>query len=112
MGLLVSHQWNLAGSNDQAHSVTGGQYFYAIGLGKGWQIASGPNFAYNWLADSDQALTLPVGIGVAKTTKFGSTPVKFQVQVQYFVEQPDAFGPEWLLKFSMTPVIKNLFARN
>jgi hypothetical protein len=49
---------------------------------------------------------------VAKTTKLGSTPVKFQVQVQYFVEQPDAFGPEWLLKFSMTPVIKNLFARN
>jgi hypothetical protein len=92
--------------------VTAGQYFYAVGLGKGWQIASGPNFSYNWLADSDQALTLPVGIGVAKTTKLGSTPVKFQVQVQYFVEQPDAFGPEWLLKFSMTPVIKNLFARN
>ena len=25
-------------------------------------------------------------------------------------EQPDAFGPEWLLKFTVTPVVKNVFA--
>ena len=93
------------------HSVTAGQYFYAIGLGKGWQIASGPNFAYDWKADdSDQALTLPIGLGIAKTTSVGNTKVKFQVQAQYFVEQPDAFGPEWLFKFTATPVITNPFA--
>ena len=109
VGGLINHQWNVAGSNDDTHSVTAGQYFYAIGLGDGWQFASGPNFSYDWKADSDQALTLPVGLGLAKTTKFGAMPVKFQAQVQYFVEQPDAFGPEWLLKFSVTPVIKNPF---
>ena len=109
VGAVVSHQWNVAGSNDDTHSVTAGQYFYAIGLGNGWQIASGPNFSYDWKADSDQRLTLPLGFGVAKTTKIGTTPVKFQAQVQYFVEQPDAFGPEWLLKFTVTPVIKNPF---
>jgi hypothetical protein len=91
--------------------VTAGQYFYAVGLGKGWQIAAGPNFSYDWLADSDQALTLPLGIGMAKTVKFGATPVKFEAQVQYFAKQPDAFGPEWLLKFSVIPVIKNPFVR-
>jgi hypothetical protein len=109
VGALISHQWDVGGSNNDAHSVTAGQYFYAIGMGNGWQIASGPNFSYDWKADSDQALTLPVGLGLAKTTKFGATPVKFQAQVQYFVEQPDAFGPEWLLKFTVTPVIKNPF---
>ncbi|MDH3869669.1 MAG: hypothetical protein OEU57_08330, partial [Desulfuromonadales bacterium] len=62
-----------------------------------------------WEADSDQALTLPLGIGVAKTTKVGSIPIKYQFQVQYFVEQPDAFGPEWLFKFTATPVISNPF---
>jgi hypothetical protein len=36
--------------------------------------------------------------------------MKFQLQLQYFVEQPDAFGPEWLLKFSVTPVVRNVFA--
>ena len=110
LGAVVNHQWNVAGSNDDYHSVTAGQYFYAIGLGNGWQIASGPNFHYDWQADSDQAWTLPVGIGIAKTAKIDTTPTKFQLQLQYFVEQPDAFGPEWLLKFSVTPVVRNVFA--
>ena len=61
------------------------------------------------LADSDQAWTFPLGLGVAKTFKMGNTPVKFQAQAQYFVEQPDAFGPQWLFKFTITPVIKNPF---
>ncbi len=86
------------------------QYFYAYGLGNGWQIASSPVITYNWHADSDQALTLPLGIGVAKTTKLSGKPWKFSAQVQYFVEQPDTFGPDWLLKFTVTPVVQNKLA--
>jgi hypothetical protein len=108
-GLVLNHQWDIGGSNDDYHSVTAGQYFYAIGLGNGWQIAAGPSFSYNWEADSDQKFTLPIGTGLAKTTEIGKTKVKFQVQVQYFVEQPDAFGPDWLFKFTATPVIANPF---
>lgn len=89
--------------------MTTAQYFYAVGLGKGWQIASSPVITYDWNADSDQALTLPLGLGLAKTTTIGGKPWKFSAQVQYFVEQPDAFGPEWLLKLTITPVIKNPF---
>lgn len=110
VGALVNNQWNVGGANDQSYSVLNAQYFYAIGLGKGWQIASGPNILYDWNADSDQALTLPLGVGLAKTTKLGGRPWKFQAQVQYFVEQPDAFGPEWLLKFTITPVVQNKLA--
>lgn len=116
VGALVSNQWNLGGgdggpgSNDQDYSTTTAQYFYAYGLGKGWQIAASPVASYNWKSDSSkQALTLPLGVGVAKTTKLGDQPWKFQGQVQYYVEQPDAFGPEWLFKLTITPVIKNPF---
>jgi hypothetical protein len=116
VGALVSNQWNLGGgdggpgSNDQDYSFTTAQYFYAYGLGKGWQVAASPVITYDWKAeDSDQALTVPVGVGLAKTTKLGSKPWKFQGQVQYYVEQPDAFGPEWLFKLTITPVIKNPF---
>ncbi|MCP3880943.1 MAG: hypothetical protein GY701_21485 [Sulfitobacter sp.] len=110
VGALVSNQWNIGGWSDQSYSVMTAQYFYAIGLGKGWQIASSPVVTYDWNADSDQALTLPVGIGLAKTTKLGGKAWKFQAQVQYFVEQPDAFGPDWLLKFTVTPVVQNKLA--
>ncbi|MFC1578914.1 hypothetical protein ACFL3Y_00810 [Pseudomonadota bacterium] len=118
VGALVSNQWNLGGgdgglgSNDQDYSATTAQYFYAYGLGNGWQIAASPIITYNWKAeDSDQALALPVGAGLAKTMSFGDNNWKFQGQVQYYVEQPDAFGPEWLFKFTVTPVVNNPFAR-
>ena len=26
------------------------------------------------------------------------------------VEQPDVFGPEWFIGFSVAPVVKNIFA--
>jgi hypothetical protein len=110
VGALVSNQWNIGGWDDTDHSVMTAQYFYAYGLGKGWQIASSPVITYDWNADSDQAWTVPLGIGVAKTTAIGGKPWKFQAQVQYFVEQPDAFGPEWLLKFTATPVVQNKLA--
>lgn len=110
VGALVSNQWNIGGWDDDSYSAMTAQYFYAIGLGKGWQIASSPVITYDWMADSDQAWTVPVGLGVAKTTKLGGKPWKFSFQVQYFVEQPDAFGPEWLFKLTVTPVVQNELA--
>lgn len=111
VGAVVANQWDIGGGNDASYSVLAGQYFYAYGLGNGWQIASGPSFSYDWNASSDAAWTLPVGIGLAKTTKVGGTPLKLSVQLQYFVEQPDAFGPDWLLKISISPVIQNPFVK-
>lgn len=109
VGALVSNQWNIAGSNDEAHSVLSAQYFYAYSLGKGWQIAASPVITYDWHADSDDALTLPLGIGLAKTRAIGKMPFKFALQLRKFVAQPDTFGADWLIKLTITPVIKNPF---
>ncbi len=110
MGALVSNQWDVGGSNDTSYSTLTSQYFYAITLGNGWQLASSPVLSYDWKADSDDAWTVPIGFGAAKTTKIGNTPWKFQLQVQKYVVQPDTFGPDWLVKFTVTPVVKNVFA--
>ena len=107
MGALVSNQWNVAGSNAQYYSTLTSQYFYAVTLGNGWQLASGPVITYDWRADSDDAWSVPIGFGVAKTTKIGNHPWKFQLQVMKYVVSPDTFGPDWLVKFTATPVIKN-----
>ena len=109
VGALAFHQWGAGGWRDGAHSVTSAQYFYAISLGKGWQIASSPIASYDWNADSDDAWTLPLGIGVAKTTTIGNTHWKFALQGFYYVKQPDTYGEDWGLKFTITPVIKNPF---
>jgi len=110
VGALVSHQWDTGGSNDTNYSATAAQYFYAYSLGGGWQIASSPVLSYDWKADSDDAWTVPLGFGVAKTTKIGNMPFKFAFQVQKYVVQPDTFGPDWLVKLTVTPVVKNVFA--
>jgi hypothetical protein len=110
VGALVSNQWNTGGTNDTDYSTMTAQYFYAVGIGNGWQIASSPVITCDWEADSDEAWTVPLGVGVAKTVLIGNKPWKFQFQVQKFVVQPDAFGPDWLVKFTVTPVVSNVFA--
>ncbi len=110
IGTLITHNWDVGGSNNN-FSVTTLQYFYALGLGNGWQLAAGPTISYDWEADSDNDWSIPVGVGIAKTTKVGNTPLKLALEVHNYLEQPDSFGPDWLVKLKVTPVIKNSFVK-
>jgi len=106
-GALVGHQWDVAGGKDDVEtSSTVMQYFYAFSLGQGWQIAASPLVNYDHTATGGSQLTLPLGIGVGKTNRVGSTPLKWQVQFWKYVAQSDNFGPDWQLRFTVTPVIK------
>ena len=105
VGLLVNHQWDVAGEDDYDTSITGGQYFYTYNLKNAWQVQAQPTFSYNHEADSGDEWTFPLGIGVAKTAKIGNTPVKFSLQYWHYVEQPDPFGPDYQIRFQVAPVI-------
>ncbi len=106
LGVMVNHQWNVAGDDDFDTSITGGQYFYTVNLGGGWQIQGSPTFSYNHEAASgEEKWTLPVGGGIAKTTLFGKTPWKFSLQYWHFVKQADAIGPDFQIRFTLGPVV-------
>ena len=65
-----------------------------------------PNIRYNWEPDdSDEKLTLPVGIGFDDFTKIGPVPLKWGAEVHYFVEQPDSLGPKWQIRLFFIPVV-------
>ena len=89
--------WDYSGDDDV--SATEGQYLYAFKLpqlGPGWQLAASPTWSYNNEADdSDDKWTIPLGVGLAKTTKLGDRFWKFQVQYWYYAESPDTFGEDW-----------------
>ena len=51
------------------------------------------------MGDPDWGRTFP-------TTIAGATPLKISFQVQKYLEKPEAFSPNWIVKFSITPVIK------
>ena len=108
-GALVNNQWNVGGSSDEPYNSTNAQYFYGITLGSGWQILSAPVITYNWNADSGEGLSVPLGTGIARTIKIGRTPWRFQLEVWYYLEQPDSFGSDWFMSFDFRPVIKNPF---
>ena len=107
VGVLVTHQWDIAGDNAPDTSLTAGQYFYAVSLPKAFQITAAPAWSYDHNATSGNKLTLPLGIGLSKTTITAKgTPLNFAIEYWHYVERPDAFGPDWQLTFNFTPVIK------
>ena len=101
IGVLVTQSFDVSGSVKT--KTLGGQYFIAFSLGGGWQLVSTPPFAYNW---DSKDFRFPVGGGPFKTLLLGSTPLKVGAQAWYYLSQPDAFGPEWQLRFTISPVIK------
>lgn len=105
LGLLVTHQWDVAGNDDIKTNVTAGQYFYVFNIKNGWQIRSGPTFAYDHEAESGQRWTLPIGFGINKTAIIGKTPWKFGLEYWKYLKSPDAFGPDSQIRFVFAPVV-------
>jgi len=109
-GVFGQHWWSYAGDDDRDETnLTDIQYFIQYRLTSTATIGMAPNIQYDWKADSDNALSLPVGLGYQDIVKFGNTPIKWGIELQYYVVQPDDFGPEWNLRFIFVPVIHSPF---
>ena len=114
-GAVISHIIDVAEKKDKGTpdtSQTTIQAYFAYGLGKGWQLISNPTMTYDWEGDSGNKLNLPLGGGIAKTTRIGKMPLKVTAEIQTFVASTDRFGPDWLFKFTIVPVLWNKYTRN
>lgn len=107
-GAFPSHQWDVAGWGDGYFSTSQLQLFLKFLPGGGWNVGTAPIMNYDWKAE---AWTIPLNLGAAKTVMCGKTPVKLELEVNYYVDQPDAFGPEWMVSFNVTPVVANVIDR-
>lgn len=124
VGLMMNHSWSvnkieatndgfsvlgdnmwIASEGGESASITAGQYFYIVSLKNAWQITGQPTFSYNHNASKGNKLTLPIGTGVNKVTRFGKLPMKFSLQYWYYVASPDAFGPQHQVRLTISPVV-------
>lgn len=105
VGGLLFHQWDIAGEDAFDTNVTGGQYVYNINLKNAWQITGSPTWSYNHEADSDNALTFPLGVGLAKTIIFKGRPWAMSLEYWNYVATPDAFGPQHQIRLSVAPIV-------
>ncbi|MEP0203209.1 MAG: hypothetical protein ABJ084_02600 [Halioglobus sp.] len=109
-GVLAQHWNSVGGDSDRPDtSRTDVQYTIRYSLPNAMSIGLGPTISYDWEADSDNALTFPIGLGLTKTTRWGKTPVKLRAELHYSVVKPDDYGTEWNFRFQVTPVINNPF---
>ena len=104
LGVLPNHQWDVGGSGDVDINMTTIQAFYTYLPGGGWNVGSAPIMSYNW---ENEQWTIPLQLNIGKTMVFGGRPWKLSFEINYYVEQPDAFGPEWMIGFNVAPVVKN-----
>lgn len=112
LGVLFQHWWSYAGDDTRPNtSQTDIKYVAWYSLPNAWSIGFGPTITIDWKADGDNKLTLPIGLGVTKTVRFGKMPVKLRFEVDYSVFRPDAYGTEWKFLFRIAPVIPSPFAK-
>ncbi len=112
VGALVQNWFSVAGKgHEKSTAQTDLQYVIRYALPNAWSIGMGPTLSIDWKADNDDKVTLPVGLGLTKTIRIGSMPVKLRAEVQYSVIRPDTFGNEWTFIFRIAPVIPSPFAR-
>lgn len=106
-GALPSHQWDVSRSGkegDYQFSTTQLQLFFNLLPGGGWTVGTAPQLSYDWISEE---ATIPLNITVGKTIMAGKMPLKLQVEANYYVKQPDLFGPDWMLAVNITPVVHN-----
>lgn len=104
LGVFPSHLWDVGGWQDGAFSTTNIQPLAVLLLGDGWAVASEPIMSYDWIADQ---WTIPLNIQISRTVTLGNTPLKIELEFNYYVEQSDAFGPQWMIALNLTPVVSN-----
>lgn len=112
VGMFPEHWWSVAGDPQRAAvSLTKIQYFFWYSVVPTWQLGLAPTATIDWLQPkAEDALTLPIGLGLSKTVLVGKIPVKFCVEADYAVIRPRNIpGDAWTITFSIIPIIPALF---
>jgi hypothetical protein len=110
--VFPQYYWGIAGARHDKGtpdaSFLNMIYAFFYNLPNGWQIGTNPTISYDNKAPSGNKWNVPIGITVAKMTRIGSVPVKFQLGIEYSVVGQDIFGQVAQIKLNVIPVIKSL----
>jgi hypothetical protein len=97
LGGLISQLWPLSdAAGDPKTDLFTFQPFVNYNFGHGWAMAFAPIITANWNAPSGHEWTVPLGVGVTRTTVFNHRPMNVGVQYYYNVERPDGSAGQQL----------------
>ena len=104
--VFASQLYDVAGDDSFDTNITAGQYLYTINIKNGWQIMSTPTWSYDHEASSNNALSFPLAVGIAKTAIINNRPWQFTLEYWNYVASPDDFGVEHQIRVTIGPVVK------
>jgi len=107
IGAFPNHQWDVGGSGDKDINLTTIQLFGTALPGGGWNYGTSPIMSYDHITDQ---WTIPLNVTFGKTVIWSGRPWKLSAEINYFVEKPDSFGPEWFIGINVAPVVENVLA--
>ncbi len=97
LGGLLSQFWPMADAGDEPETnLLTMQPFVNYNFGTGWALSFAPIMTANWDAESGEEWTVPIGIGITRTTVFNRRPMNLGVQYYYNVERPDGSAGQQL----------------
>jgi hypothetical protein len=110
LGFLAQQWWSYGGDSDRdSTSQADIQYFINWRQDATNLIGMTPNIRINWKESGSDRYSVPVGLGKIGLTKWGGKLIRWGVEAQYYVAQPDLVAPKWNLRFFIAPVIGNPF---
>jgi len=60
--------------------------------------------SYDWKSEQ---WTIPLNFNFGKTLIWKERPWKLSMEINYYIERADAFAPQWMIGFNLTPVVNN-----
>jgi len=90
IGGLMNQFWNYSDhGGDPEVNLFVFQPFVNYNFGKGWALSFAPLLTANWDAADGQEWTVPLGLGITRTTMFNKRPMNLALQYYANVERPD-----------------------
>ncbi len=110
-GILLQQWWSYTGDTNRKNvSKMDLQYVFRRNLGT-MSLGMGPTISVDWTKKSNEALTIPIGLGVTKTIRIGSTPLKMRFEPQYSIVRPNNLANIWNIRLQIVPVLNSPFVK-
>lgn len=97
LGGLVTQFWPMTDNGgDPKTNLLVVQPFVNYNFGHGWALAYSPVITANWDASDGNEWTVPLGVGLTRTTVFNRRPMNFSIQYYANVTHPDGSAGQTL----------------
>ena len=77
------------------------QPFFNYNFDRGWYVTTSPIITADWMANSGEQWTVPIGGGFGRLFRMGTQPVNASLQAYWNVVKPQG-AADWIIRAQLT----------